>query len=70
MELSVEQVRAMAAAVDLDIPEADLRNVTLRLSSMLTAMEAIERELGAAMDRTEPIPPVYPHEELAAGGER
>jgi len=25
-------------------------------------MEAIEHELGAVMDKTEPIPPVYPHE--------
>ncbi len=69
MELSAEQVRAMATAVNLEIPEADLRNVTLRLSSMLTAMEAIERELGADMDRTEPIPPVYPHEDSVTGGE-
>jgi hypothetical protein len=63
MDLSGEQIRAMAAAVDLDIPQADLLNVTLRLSSMLTAMKEIERELGAEMDRTEPIPPVFPHED-------
>jgi hypothetical protein len=36
--------------------------VRLRLSALLTAMEDIERELGADMDRTEPVPPVYPHE--------
>jgi hypothetical protein len=31
---------------------------------MLAAMDAIERELGPVMDRTEPVPPVYPHEEF------
>lgn len=62
MELTREQVRAMADAIGLDIPEADLNSVMLRLSAALTAMEGIERELGAQMDRTEPIPPVFPHE--------
>jgi hypothetical protein len=54
----------MADAIGLEIPEADLNNVMLRLSTVLTAMEQIERELGAEMDKTEPIPPVYPHEEF------
>ena len=54
----------MARAVSLDIPQADVENVRLRLSALLTAMEEIERELGGEMDRTEPIPPVYPHEEF------
>lgn len=63
MELTREQVRAMAGAIGLDIPEADLTSVILRLSAALTAMEGIERELGAQMDRTEPIPPVYPRDE-------
>ena len=52
----------MAQLIGLDIPEADLEGIALRLSSLLTAMEAIESELGAVMDKTEPIPPVYPHE--------
>jgi len=39
------------------IPEA-----ALRLASLLTAMEAIESELGPLMDKTEPIPPVFPQE--------
>lgn len=63
MELTREQVRAMAKAVDLEIPEDDLNNVVLRLAAALTAMEGIERELGAAMDKTEPVPPVRPQEE-------
>lgn len=63
MELTTEQLRAMAAAIELDIPEADRENVRLRLSTLLSEMEEIERELGREMDRTEPVPPVYPHEE-------
>ena len=61
-EMTVQQLREMARAVQLDIPEADIENVRLRLSTLLAAMEEIERELGAAMDRTEPVPPVYPRE--------
>ena len=64
MQLTTQQLREMARAVSLDIPEADIENVRLRLSTLLTAMEEIERELGAEMDRTEPVPPVYPHEQF------
>jgi hypothetical protein len=39
------------------IPEA-----ALWLASLLIAMEAIELELGPLMDKTEPIPPVFPQE--------
>ena len=59
MEISREQIEAMARAVSLEIPEADLENVRLRLSALLTEMEAIERELGAEMDKVEPVPPVF-----------
>jgi hypothetical protein len=63
MEMTTEQVRVMAQALGLDIPAADLNNVTLRLTALLTAMEGMERELSTEMDKTEPIPPVYQHEE-------
>ena len=63
MELTREQVRAMADAIRLEIPEADLNNVVLRLSAALTAMEGIERELDPEMDKVEPVPPVYPNDE-------
>ena len=53
----------MADTIKLEIPEADLNNVVLRLSAALTAMEGIERELGAEMDKVEPVPPVYPNDE-------
>ena len=62
MNLTAQQAREMAHLMGLDIPEADLEGVALRLASLLTAMEAIERELGPLMDKTEPIPPVFPQE--------
>lgn len=63
MKLTREQVKALAAAVDLEIPEKDLDNVTIRVASLLTAMERIEAELGEEMNAVEPLPPVLPHEE-------
>jgi hypothetical protein len=62
MNLTARQAREMAHLIGLDIPEADLEGVALRLASLLTAMEAIESELGPLMDKTEPIPPVFPQE--------
>jgi len=62
MNLTAQQAREMAHLIGLDIPEADLEGVALRLASLLTAMEAIESELGPLMDKTEPIPPVFPQE--------
>jgi hypothetical protein len=59
MEFSREDIEAMARAVSLEIPEADVDNVRLRLSALLTEMEAIERELGAEMDKVDPVPPVF-----------
>ena len=64
MDLTQAELRAMAKAISLDIPEGDLENVRLRLGGLLTEMEAIERELGADMDKVEPVPPVYPREEF------
>ena len=62
MNLTAQQAREMAHLIGLDIPEADLEVVALRLASLLTAMEAIERELGPLIEKTEPIPPVFPQE--------
>ena len=62
MNLTAQQAREMAHLIGLDSPEADLEGVALRLASLLTAMEAIESELGPLMDKTEPIPPVFPQE--------
>ena len=59
MEISREQLAAMAHAVSIEIPDHDLENVRLRLSALLSEMEAIERELGAQMDEVDPVPPVF-----------
>ena len=64
MDITREQLIAMAKTMSLEIPEADLENVRLRLSALLGEMDAIERELGAQMDKVDPIPPVYPREEF------
>ena len=63
MKISREQLEALAAAVDLEIPEQDFENVRIRVQSLLSAMEAIEAELGERMDAVEPLPPVFPRED-------
>lgn len=64
MKLTREQVQVLAAAVDLKIPDKDLDDITNRVSALLASMAEIERELGAEMDKVEPIPPVFPHEDF------
>jgi Asp-tRNA(Asn)/Glu-tRNA(Gln) amidotransferase C subunit len=63
MNITRDQVKALAAAVDLEIPEKDLDNVTIRVASLLSAMERIEAELGEQMNAVEPLPPVFPRED-------
>ena len=64
MTLTRDQVKVLAAAVNLEIPEPDLDNVTIRVSALLSAMEKIEAELGKEMDAVEPLPPVFPREDF------
>lgn len=64
MKLSGRQVRDIALTINLEIPEAEIESVRLRLAGMLASMADIEHELGTAMDNTEPIPPVYPHDDF------
>ena len=65
MKFTRDQVRALAAAVDLEIPEKDLDNVTIRFASLMTALESIEAELGEQMNAVEPLPPVFPREDFS-----
>jgi len=60
MELDCSRVQTLASLVGLAIPESDLKPIAIRLGELLSAMETIERELGAEMDSVEPIPPVFP----------
>lgn len=64
MDLTREQVKVLAAAVGLEIPDHDLDNVTIRVAALLTAMEGIEADLGEEMDAVEPLPPVFPREDF------
>ncbi len=64
MELNVEQIRVLSEMQGLKIPEKELNNIAIRLSTWLTAMEQIETEMGARMNEVDPIPPVFPREEF------
>lgn len=65
MKLTREQTRTLAAAVGLEIPDADIDNVTLRVSALLESMTRMEAELGAELDVVEPLPPVFPREDFS-----
>jgi hypothetical protein len=64
MELNIEQVRVLSEMQGLKLPEEDLKNVTIQLSTWLTAMEQIEAEMGEQLNAVDPIPPVFPQEEF------
>lgn len=64
MKLMRDHTKVLAAAVGLDIPDADLDNVTIRVSALLESMAQIEAELGEEMDKVEPVPPVFPREDF------
>ena len=64
MKVDREQLKALAAAAGLEIPESDFENVRIRVQSLLTAMEGIEAELGEQMDAVEPLPPVFAREDF------
>jgi hypothetical protein len=64
MKFTRDQVKLLAATVGLEIPETDLDNVTIRIASLLSAMEQIEAELGEEMNSVEPLPPVFPLEDF------
>ena len=64
MKLTRDEVRVLAAAVDLKIPDGDLDNVTIRVSALLSAMDQIEAEMGEEMNAVDPLPPVFPREDF------
>jgi hypothetical protein len=61
MKITIDYVRAVAAAQGMTIPEDELENIRNRLTTWLAAMDEIEAELGEAMSRVDPIPPVREH---------
>ena len=64
MDLTKDDVRNLAKAINLDIPEGDLNTVALRLSSLIEMMDQLEKDLGDELDNVDPIPPVYPREQF------
>jgi hypothetical protein len=64
MKITRDQTKVLATAIGLEIPEADLDNITIRVSELLESMARIELELGDEMDKVEPIPPVFPREDF------
>ncbi|MCJ8142578.1 hypothetical protein MKI84_06575 [Ancylobacter sp. A5.8] len=63
-EVSEDYVRAALALQGVPVPEDEIRNVYLRLSLWMKALNEIEAVIGPQMDDVDPIPPVYPHEEF------
>ncbi|MCK0207504.1 hypothetical protein MWN33_05595 [Starkeya koreensis] len=63
-EVSEEYVRAALAFQGVPVPPDELRNVHLRLSLWMKALNEIEAVLGEQMNDVDPIPPVYPQEEF------
>lgn len=64
MKITKDQARVMLDVQGLKLPEGDIDEVALRLSTWLTMLEQIEAELGEAMNAVDPVPPVYPREEF------
>jgi hypothetical protein len=64
MDVSIEQIRMLTEMQGLKVPDSDLENIAIRLSTWLTAMEQIESEIGDEINAAEPIPPVFPREEF------
>lgn len=64
MELTKDDIRNLAKIVGLEIPDADLNTVALRLSGLLALMDDVEAALGDEIDKIDPIPPVYPNQDF------
>ena len=63
MKVTPETVRALLTLQALDVPDAEIDNITTRLSTWLEAMDELEAEMGHLLDNEDPIPPVFPREE-------
>ena len=64
MRVPPARVAELAEVVGLAMEPADIDEVAVRLSALLDDMERIEARLGDRLDEIDPIPPVYPREEL------
>jgi hypothetical protein len=64
MIVSKDLVRSLCDMQGFTVPESELDNVAIRLSTWLSAMEQIEAELGDSIHTVDPIPPVFPREDI------
>lgn len=60
MTLSNDDIRVMARAVGLNLPDTDLADVAARTNALLQAVSDVEAAFGEQLDSHEPIPPVLP----------
>jgi hypothetical protein len=60
MSLSHEDVRVMARAVGLALPDTDIADVAARANALLQAVADVETAFKHRLDAYEPIPPVLP----------
>jgi Asp-tRNA(Asn)/Glu-tRNA(Gln) amidotransferase C subunit len=64
MNLSHEEVEALAKTIGLEIPPEEFAHVMRQLAAVLAAMQEAEDRIGHLLDAVEPIPPVFPHEDF------
>jgi hypothetical protein len=65
MDVSIEQLKVLLELQGMkQVPDEDMENIALRLTTWLTAMEKIEADMGIEINAAEPIPPVFPREEF------
>jgi hypothetical protein len=64
MIVSKELVKSLCEMQGLKVPDAELDNVAIRLSTWMSAMEQIEADMGSLIQTVDPIPPVFPKEDI------
>jgi hypothetical protein len=64
MIVSKELVKSLCEMQGLHVPAAEMDNVAIRLSTWMSAMEQIEADMGALIQTVDPIPPVFPKEDI------
>lgn len=64
MIVSKELVKSLCDMQGLRVPESEMENVAIRLSTWMSAMEQIEADMGHLIQTVDPIPPVFPKEDI------
>lgn len=64
MIVSKDLVMSLCEMQGLRVPESEMENVAIRLSTWMSAMEQIEADMGDLIQTVDPIPPVFPKEDI------